>query len=154
RVARLEYLPLIGKPQEKAKAGRILRQQIQPLFRQHRLGVEDTARLAAEVTRHEEEAAAADTRFWTNAMLVLSVLSVLALGVLGWLLAHGIVRAADVLIARVNEMAGGASDLTARVPVDSRDEMGRLAAGINALIAKIQAVVTRVREATLQVLAT
>jgi methyl-accepting chemotaxis protein WspA len=49
-------------------------------------------------------------------------------------------------------MAGGAGDLTARVPLDRADEMGRLAAGINAVISKIQAVVAKVREASIQLL--
>jgi methyl-accepting chemotaxis protein WspA len=55
---------------------------------------------------------------------------------------------------RVKEMAGGASDLTARVAVDSRDEVGQLANGINGMIGKIQAIVKQVREASVQVLST
>ncbi|HVL15652.1 MAG TPA: methyl-accepting chemotaxis protein, partial [Gemmata sp.] len=55
--------------------------------------------------------------------------------------------------ARVNELASGASDLTARVPVTSDDELGQLARSINAMIEKIQGIVGKVRESSLQLLA-
>jgi methyl-accepting chemotaxis protein WspA len=87
-------------------------------------------------------------------MLLLSVGSVLALGVLGWLTARGVVRSADLLNARVKEIASGAGDLTARVLIDSKDEMGQLAEGINALIAKSHTLVSKVRQSSLQVLST
>jgi methyl-accepting chemotaxis protein WspA len=51
-------------------------------------------------------------------------------------------------------MATGASDLTARVSVPTHDEMGRLAEGINAMIAKIHTIVGKVRESSIQLLST
>jgi methyl-accepting chemotaxis protein WspA len=68
--------------------------------------------------------------------------------------AREILRPTRSLIGRVREMSGGAGDLTARVPVESRDELGQLAEGINATIGKIQAIVHRVREASVQLLST
>jgi methyl-accepting chemotaxis protein WspA len=47
-------------------------------------------------------------------------------------------------------MASGAADLTARIPVDGRDEMAELAAGINAVVGKIQGIVGKARESCLQ----
>jgi methyl-accepting chemotaxis protein WspA len=79
---------------------------------------------------------------------------VLIIGGFGWLLVRGIVRPTGALLDRVNQMASGASDLTARVAIDSQDEIGQLAVGINAMIAKIQVVVQRVREASVQLLST
>ena len=51
-------------------------------------------------------------------------------------------------------MASGAADLTARIPVESKDEMGQMAEGINAVVARIQAIVQKVRESSLQLLST
>jgi methyl-accepting chemotaxis protein WspA len=65
---------------------------------------------------------------------------------------RNISSSAQALIVRVNEMAGGAGDLTARLKVDAKDEMGQLAVGINALIAKIQGIVGKARESSLQLL--
>ena len=152
RAAQNEYLPLLGKPEEKARLAKIISNRLTPAFRQNKRGAEETSKAGMQFSRQEEEAAVASTTFWINTMLVLSILAVLALAVLGWLTSRSVVRSTDLLIARVNEMASGAGDLTARVPINSKDEMGRLAEGINALIGKIHTVVTKVRESSLQVL--
>src|SRR5262249_62225016 len=52
------------------------------------------------------------------------------------------------------ERGWGAADLPRRVRVESAEELGQLAAGINAVIEKIQAVVGKVRESSLQLLST
>jgi methyl-accepting chemotaxis protein WspA len=152
KAAREEYLPVTGPQGDKAKSARLISQRLTPLFRQHKRAVDDTSKAARGLARQEEDAAVASTRYWRSAMLIISIVAVLALGVIGGLTARGVVRSAGLLNARVAEMAGGASDLTARVAIDSKDELGQLAAGINALIAKIHAVVTKVRESSLQVL--
>jgi methyl-accepting chemotaxis protein WspA len=87
-------------------------------------------------------------------MLLISLGSVIGIGGLGLGMAHGIVRSTHLLNKRVQEMSSGASDLTARVAIDSRDEIGQLAAGVNAMIAKIQAVVQQIRKASVQLLST
>ena len=90
--------------------------------------------------------------FWSTAMILISVAAVLVILVGGALVARGIVQPTQALITRVREMAGGASDLTARLKVESNDELGQLAAGINAMIAKIQVIVQRVRETSVTLL--
>jgi methyl-accepting chemotaxis protein WspA len=152
RVAREDYLPLVGKPENKAKVEQVINQRLTPLFRQHKEAVDKASRLDMQLSKQDEDAAVDSTHFWINTMTVLSALAVVALAVLGWLTARSILRSADILIARVNEMAGGAGDLTARVPIHSRDEMGQLAGAINALIDKIHTLVSKVRESSLQVL--
>ena len=76
--------------------------------------------------------------------LVVSLAAVALLILLKFLVARSIVRSTDVLNRRLNEVSSGASDLTARIPVESHDEMGKLAAGINAVIAKINATLRQV----------
>jgi methyl-accepting chemotaxis protein WspA len=152
RVVREEYLPLVGKPAANAKLGQLIQQRLTLLFRKQHRGVEAASVKGMELSRQEEDAAVASTHFWSTTLLVVSIVAVVALGLLGWGTARSVVRSGNLLIARVHEMAGGAADLTARVPIDSRDEMGQLAGGINALIARIHAVVTKVRESTLRVL--
>ena len=80
--------------------------------------------------------------------VLLSVVTVLLGLVIGWITIRGIVATTYLLNQRVGEMASGACDLTARIPIATNDEMGHLAAGINALVAKIQAVVNKVRESS------
>ena len=153
-IARREFLPLIGKPDRVNQAGEVLRKQIAPRFRAHRVAVTELIGVINEQVGEQEENARTRTWFWMITLSVVSVLTVLVGGLLGWFTIRPIVNTTAVLIRRVNEMASGASDLTARIPVESGDEMGQLAAGINAMIAKIQTVVARVRESSIQVLST
>ena len=154
RIARDELLPLVGKKEDQAKASDILNQRIRPKFRKHRAAVDDVVAAMEKETKQIESDAASESRFWMNAMVVLSIASISLLGFFGTTLARGIVRSTNTLIARVEEMASGASDLTARVPIESKDELGQLGLGINQLIFKIQTVVGKVRESSIQVLAT
>src|SRR5205807_280526 len=91
---------------------------------------------------------------WNTANLVIALLAVGILVAMMWGIARSVARTADRLNARMKEVAGGAGDLTARVPVETRDELGQLGESINATLAKIQGIVAKVRESIVQVLAT
>jgi methyl-accepting chemotaxis protein WspA len=153
RTAKKDYLPLVGKA-ERQQLAQILSTKIKPRYLDQGEQVERTMRIAGERNQKDEETATENTRFWFRTMIVISIVSVVLTALGGWFTARGIVGATRSLLARVQEMAAGASDLTARVPVETRDEMGLLAEGFNATIAKIQAVVRRIREASVQLLST
>ena len=154
RIARDEYMPLVGRKEDQAKASEVLNQKIRPRFRKHRAAADEIVALLGQENKRLEEDAASDSRFWMNAMVVISIAAISFLALFGTALARGIVRSTNTLIARVEEMAGGASDLTARIPIESKDELGQLGTGINQLIFKIQSVVSKVRESSIQVLST
>ncbi len=154
RIARDEYMPLVGRKEDQAKASEVLNQKIRPRFRKHRAAVDEVIVAMEKETQKIESDAASDSRFWMNAMVVISIAAISFLALFGTALARGIVRSTNTLIARVEEMAGGASDLTARIPIESKDELGQLGTGINQLIFKIQSVVSKVRESSIQVLST
>jgi methyl-accepting chemotaxis protein WspA len=153
RVAKEEYLPLINKG-ERARAGQVLAEKLRPRLTQQRELIMRTVKTGQEASEREEAAAAERTHFWLTTMIVVSILSVLVIVASGWLVAQAIIKPAWALIERVHEMASGASDLTARVAFGSNDELGQLAKGINSMIGKIQLVVQRVRQASVQVLST
>jgi len=153
RIANDEFFPALrGDAAAKAKASKILREQITPLFREHVKAIDEAARtlevsIAANVAETTRE-----VRWWANCSAIVSVASVTFFGLVGWFIIRNISRSAQELIVRVNEMAGGAGDLTARLNVDAKDEMGQLAGGINSLIGKIQGIVGKARESSLQLL--
>ena len=154
RIAREEYLPLVGRKEDQVKAGEVLNQKIRPRFRKHRAAADEVIVAMEKETQKIESDAASDSRFWMNAMVIISIAAISFLALFGTALARGIVRSTNTLITRVEEMAGGASDLTARIPIESKDELGQLGMGINQLIFKIQSVVSKVRESSIQVLST
>jgi methyl-accepting chemotaxis protein WspA len=153
RAAKEEFLPLVNKG-ERAQAAQILAEKFRPRMLQQREMIRRTVKTSKDASEHEETIAAERTRFWLTTLIVVSILSVVIIVSFGWLVAREILRPTGALIKRVDEMAGGASDLTARIAVESNDELGQLATGINSLIGKIQIVVQRVRQASVQVLST
>ena len=138
---REEYLPLFAKAADRPRAAQVLKEKIRPSFLEQRLAVERTVKATREVTAREEEATNQRISFWLTTMIVISAFSVLIIFFAGGLVARNILRSTSAVIDRVKEMAGGASDLTARLKVESQDELGELATGINAMIFKIQTVV-------------
>jgi methyl-accepting chemotaxis protein WspA len=153
QIARNDFLPLVGKG-DRQQLAQILTTKLNPHYTTQRQSVERAIQMVREVNQNEEKTASENTGFWFLSMIVISIATVLVTAVGGWWTARGIVGATGSLSARVQEMAAGASDLTARVPVETRDELGLLAEGVNATIAKIQAVVRRIREASVQMLST
>ncbi len=153
RAAKDEYLPLLTK-KDRQQLGQVLEEKIKPRYSTQRQNVERVMRIARQMNENEENIAAQRTRFWLSTMIFLSIGSVVVTSLLGWALARSILRPTRSLIARVHDMAGGASDLTARVPIETHDELGVLAEGINDLIGKVQAIVQRIREASVQLLST
>jgi len=153
RIAREDYMPRIGKNPEPGKEpGTILREKIRPLFLEHRRIVFENNHRIEEQTKRMEDEASSEARIWFRTTTLVSALFVVALGLTGWWLFRRIIRATGDLNARVQEMATGASDLTARVPVESADELGALAGGINGMIGRIHTIVSKARESSLQLL--
>jgi methyl-accepting chemotaxis protein WspA len=149
RLARDEFLPAVHKG-NKEEEHRILSRKIEPAFEAHfRIITRAIGHLKAEIADHEA-VAGSRMRFWLTAVAVSSVSSLIVIAVVGIWLTRGIVLSTRLLLNRVSEMAAGASDLTARIPVESNDEIGRLAAAINALIDKVHGLVQRIRESSLQ----
>lgn len=154
-IATDEYFPHLGvAAQERVIASKVLREKLIPAFREHSKASLAVIERVKELTGSAESKAIASSEFWQNFLLTLTVLSVLSMIWYGWRTIENIHDSTNVLIHRVEEMAHGASDLTARIEVKSNDEMGQLANGINAMIAKIQVVVSKVRESSVQLLST
>ena len=151
QIAEDEFLPLVAKG-DKAAAGQLYLSRMRPLYLQHRQAIDRAVESGIEMTATEEADVLKSIQRGNLTLLLIGVGTVLLIGLLGWYLAITINRTARALLSRVQEMASGASDLTARIPIDSKDELGQLAVGINAMIAKIQSVVSKIRESSLQIL--
>ncbi|QEL13539.1 methyl-accepting chemotaxis protein [Limnoglobus roseus] len=151
RMAEEEFLPLVAK-NDKAAANQLFVTRMRATYQQHRQAIDRAVEVGLEMNATEEADVKRKVHWGNSTLFLISLGTVVLIGLSGWYLSVTIHNSAEVLLARVREMASGASDLTARVPVDSRDEMGQLAEGINGMVAKIQAVVSKVRESSLQIL--
>jgi methyl-accepting chemotaxis protein WspA len=157
RLANGEFIPnllagLKGNVAAKERARLVLHNRIGPLFREHAKIIQDAATEVEQASRAQEETTHAEIRLLSNLTIALSIASVSTFGLVGWFLIKSIVRSAEAILARLHQMGSGAGDLTARLVVEGKDEMGQLAAGINAVIGKIHDIVSKVRESSLQLL--
>ncbi len=153
RVANDEVLVPLGRGDRDA-ATKAFRTVVKPAYLKHRAAVEKAVDIGlAKIASEEADITSEITTGRT--LLVSTVVGIaIVIALFGWYLARDIGRSVCQLTERVSEMASGASDLTARVRVDTKDELGELGGAINAMIAKIQGVVSKVRESSLQVLST
>jgi methyl-accepting chemotaxis protein WspA len=153
RLARQEFLSQLDKG-DRQKLSQVLHDTIRPRYREQHQVVERTVQAAKQATQQEEAYATERTSFWMGTLVIISIVAVVLLATSGFLVAREVVRSTHALLGRVQEMASGASDLTARLKVDSQNELGQLAAGVNALVARIQTVVKQVRETSVTLLST
>jgi methyl-accepting chemotaxis protein WspA len=144
-------MPLVQKGDKQA-AIQFAVTRLRPLYTQHMAGVDRAVETGKQRNRIEEAEIKDEIRTGKLALLLISIGTVAIVGLIGWYISRNIAHAAALLQARVTEMASGAADLTARVPIETRDELGHLAEGINSLIARIQVIITKVRESSLKVL--
>ncbi len=147
-----QYIAKNRDEKTRAEATRILHEQITPAYRTHSKAMQEAGRAVTDSTRAAEAEVASSIRIWSNLTIVLSILAILTFGLVGWAIINSVVKSAKELNERVRQMASGAADLTARLSVDGKDEMGQLAEGINAVIGKIQGIVGKARESSLQLL--
>ncbi len=152
-VVEREFFPSL-KGKKKDDARRIHAEKLTPLYESHRRSIDNILEMCEEFMKKEEESARSWSQWasWIGGLSSLLVL-VLTFG-LGYYLSKNIHNSTEKILSRVKEMASGSGDLTARVVIDSKDEMGELGESINQLIAKIQTVVGKVRESSVQLLST
>ena len=108
----------------------------------------DTAREAASGMAYSSgavvERAAASLRW--NISLGLALVGLGILLVLALVLGRRVVSKLHTLIAVLNDWAAGEGDLPRRVELDSRDEIGDMAAAVNRFVAKLQPIVREAGE--------
>ncbi|MGA2059091.1 MAG: methyl-accepting chemotaxis protein [Thermoguttaceae bacterium] len=153
RVVKNELVPLL-KAGQTEKAQELFTKKIVPIYNTHQKAYDTAISKIRESADNTKKTAGEASSFWMRVMLIVSAISVTLVAIIGWVTTRSITQSTGKLLGRVQEMASGAGDLTARVEIDTHDELAQLAAGINAMIAKIQAVVQHVREGSVQLLST
>ena len=71
--------------------------------------------------------------------------------ILAFFIARGILRGLNTLEARLKDISQGEGDLTKRVDIQSRDELGRVAHWFNVFVGKIETVVSDVKMGAAQI---
>jgi methyl-accepting chemotaxis protein WspA len=131
-----------------------VRNRVRDQYQKHRQAVDAAVQLANTLIVDDQQRAADNVRNWLITQVLFGLVVVGALVVISWIIGRGILIPTTGLIERMNDMAEGAADLTKRVTVESQDEIGQLAALINAVIQRIHDLIVRVQTSTVQLNAT
>ena len=149
-----QFLPLAeATPPQLPALAALARGRMRDVFERQSQGAEKSVRIASAAAEKLEADARATVRFWTVTETVVSLAVLVAVVLAGWSIAHGIVNPTARLIAKMREIAAGTGDLTTRVPVESRDEVGQLSAAINESLSRFHDLVVSVRESSIRLYA-
>ena len=89
--------------------------------------------------------------FFKNGLLVSVPVAVLGLGAFIYLLRVMLVRPVRTVIGMIQDIATGEGDLTKRISVDRKDEIGQLGQWFNAFLDNMHKIISEVRSATTEV---
>ena len=96
----------------------------------------------------EQEAVTSRTRSILASVFVVTLVLLLVTAAAGVWTANGIVRPLRILKTNLDDIAAGDGDLTRRLVVTSRDELGDLATSFNLFVDKIHAMVRQIAQMT------
>ena len=122
--------------------------QLNPLYEAHRASIlKAVAAAQAQVAIHEKEAREeVDLGRLIGILVAVVILSLLA--IIGSVILRSVLQALAAVTNRMRDMAEADADLTARLNIQSTDEVGILAGYIDTFVAKIASVLGGVKNAT------
>ena len=82
------------------------------------------------------------------ASVVLAILAIAAAIFVIIVLNASVIRPLDKLVERVNNLTSGDGDLTKRIEINTKDELGELASHVNTFIENVQRIIKEVKDAT------
>ncbi len=91
-------------------------------------------------------AASAQAQQSTTATLVVTLVAIALSGFIFLLALKLVSRSIDLLRQRLDDIAQGEGDLTRRIPVESNDELGRLAQSFNRVLENLQAMIATIQQ--------
>lgn len=143
-------LPALKGNVTEADLKKIVRDEVQSRYEQHRRAIDETVKLANARIVEDEQHGRATISDWQTTQFIAGLVTIAVVMFVTWRIGQGIVIPTNRMIDRVADMADGAADLTKRVQVDGEDEISRLGKLVNAVIQRIHDLIVRVRVSTIQ----
>ena len=133
---------------DQAMALAITMDQLNPLYEAHRSSIlKAVAAAEAEVAQHETEARETLDQGRVLGIIVAAVVFSLV-AIIGAVILKGVLQALAAVTTRMQSMAEADADLTVRLNIQSKDEVGILAGYIDQFVDKIASVLSGVKNAT------
>ena len=131
-----------------ATASAITMDQLNPLYEAHRSSIlKAVAAAEAKVAQHEKDAREAVDQGRVMGIIVAAVVLGLV-AIIGAVILRGVLQALAAVTNRMQSMAEADADLTVRLNIQSKDEVGILARHIDHFVDKIASVLGGVKNAT------
>ncbi|VTT96877.1 methyl-accepting chemotaxis protein : Methyl-accepting chemotaxis protein OS=Singulisphaera acidiphila (strain ATCC BAA-1392 / DSM 18658 / VKM B-2454 / MOB10) GN=Sinac_4835 PE=4 SV=1: MCPsignal [Gemmataceae bacterium] len=145
RVARDEFLPLVGRP-DQAAVDRVLAQRVKPAFARHAEVAERVVGMAQEAARAEEAAALEATHYWTRVMVAVGAACLAVLLGVGWVIVNGMVAKTRRVIDHVRESCLSVLSAASQIAATARQQETTVA-GLNDMTTQIAAAVREITAA-------
>jgi methyl-accepting chemotaxis protein len=131
----MEFVPALNH-NDWESARRLADGPLKERYAEHRQAIDAVVKLAAEQSRRGEEGAAQVMQRRTGVLVLLGVCMLLFVWALGRLLADAIVGQLRRSVQVLENVARG--DLTARMTIESADELGKMSEALNRALAEMQ----------------
>ncbi len=145
KVVGAEYLPAI-RAGDRALVDRLVWGRLKELYDEHRRHIDTVVRLSTEKNARLEREAARLDRLNSSVSIALALFSALLSLVLTVSLSRGIIRPLRFTVEMLRDLSGGEGDLTRRLEVATKDEIGEMATHFNLTLDKIRNLVLAIRK--------
>lgn len=135
-LAQKQYIPLMMEGNTK-QAQTLRIGQMAPLYATHKSAINEAAKVAQSVNRQYEVDAASTVSSRNIILLVVGLIIVVFVASLSWAIAKGILNPLGMTVGVLGQVAEG--DLSKRLQVDSKDEIGVMGSALNQALEKISA---------------
>jgi methyl-accepting chemotaxis protein len=145
-----KFLPAITA-KDTVSAEKILNNELKPLYQQHRNSIDNVVAMTNTANTAFEQFTANKVRNSFIELLLIFIISAVA-GIISLLMiTRMIVKTALLIKKRIQDIAEGEGDLTQRLPIKSKDELGEIAGFFNSFIAKLQGIISEIATSTVSV---
>jgi methyl-accepting chemotaxis protein len=140
-----EYIPAL-RSGDRALVDQIVTGRLKELYDEHRRHIDTVVRLSTEKNARLEREAARLDRINSSVSIALALLSAALSLVLTVSLSRGIIRPLRFTVDMLRDLSGGDGDLTRRLEVKTKDEIGEMATHFNLTLEKIRNLVLAIRK--------
>lgn len=135
-LAEKQYIPLMLDGNVKqAQALRL--SQMAPLYATHKSAIDEAAKIAQNLNSQHEEDADSTVSSRTLILFAIGIIVIVAVSLLSWGIAKGILNPLGMTVGVLGQVAEG--DLSQRLQVDRKDEIGAMGSALNRALEKISA---------------
>ena len=139
-----EKLLPAAEADDRTAVGKIIREELRPLYVAHRKAIDDLVKCTTESNTKTESSAAQEISSSTLFMISVAIGGIVGSFLFLVVISRGIVLPIRRASAMLKDISEGEGDLTKRLEVTSQDEIGDMSMSFNKFVEKLQAIIAQV----------